>query len=253
MNTPWAAGRFGRKRRRTGVRSALLLVPLLALACDGNRRDIGGGGGNNGVFRPNRDAGPTDGAPRDAGAFNPGRDGGPVADAGTLDGGARDAGFRDAGLGDAGFHDAGFRDAGPPAATVGLSFDGCTADFSGEIVVSYNGSIAVGSVRQSSLTSSLQFDLNGTGTMTLSSRHRIDTGQVVNLVILPTTWTNLSTDSDVITGNAPDPIGGTLVVREYVPSAGRIDVDFVQVTLANTTTGGVCRINGNLRATRLSP
>ncbi|MEQ8276344.1 MAG: hypothetical protein RMA76_25275 [Deltaproteobacteria bacterium] len=235
------------------MRSALLLVPLLALACDGSRRDIGAGGGNNGVFRPNRDAGATDAAARDAGPFDPNRDAGPRPDAGALDAGIRDAGFHDAGFHDAGFHDAGFRDAGPPAATVGLTFDGCAADFSGEIVVSYNGSIAVGSVRQSNLTSSLQFDLNGAQTMVLSSQHRIETGQVVNLVILPTTWTNLSTDSDVITGNAPDPIGGTLVVREYVPSAGRIDVDFVQVTLANTTTGGVCRINGNLRATRLSP
>ena len=63
----------------------------------------------------------------------------------------------------------------------------------------------------------------------------------------------MSTDTDVITGNAPDPVGGTIVVREYVPSAGRVDVDFVGVTLVNVTHSGVCRIDGNARATRISP
>lgn len=240
---------MGAHRRSTGVRSALVVFALLVVACDAPRRGGGGGGGGT-VYRPTRDGGV---ALDDAGVVP--SDGGPASDAGFVDAGfGRDAGSRDAGSAhDAGSRDAGFRDAGPPAATVGLTFNGCAADFGGDLVVSYNGSIAVGSLRSSALTSSLQFDLDGPGTMALSSRHRVDTQQVVNLVILPTTWTNLSTDPNVLSGTAPDPIGGTLVVREYVPSAGRLDIDFLQVTLANTTTGGVCRIDGNLRATRLDP
>lgn len=241
------------------VRLLYVALALSALVACEPARSRGGGGGSNRVFVPG-DGGVSsvDGGAADAGAvdagFVPGRDAGfvPGRDGGF--GPGRDAGFppgRDAGFPPP--RDAGTRDGGPPAGNVGLSFVGCTPDFGGEIVVSYNGSIAIGSVRNHVLTSSLQFDLNGTGTDVLSSQHRIQTGEVINLVIGGTTWTNISTDADVITGNAPDPIGGTLVVTDYAPSAGRIDAVFTNVTLADTQAGSVCRINGTATATRLAP
>ena len=166
------------------------------------------------------------------------------------DAGARD----DAGAGpgsDAGASDAGpgpGADAGAPPAVVGLTFDGCAPDFGGDLVVTANAeSIAVGSLRGGALAASLQLALaEPPGTIALSTRHRVDSGTVINLVI-DSTWTNIARDSGgVLGGSVADPIGGQLVVRAHDRAAARLDVDFVGVTLENPGTGVSCRIDGRL-------
>lgn len=160
---------------------------------------------------------------------------------------------------------AGERDAGPveepdagpveePDASVELTFDGCAPDFSGDVVVVRNASsIAVSSTSGGALTGSVQLALQGErGLLSLSTQHRVDTGAVVN-VIVGTTWTNLARDSGaVLSGEAADPIGGDLNVRTYDEASGRIDVEFIGVTLQNPSTGTVCRIDGRLQTYRLS-
>lgn len=139
----------------------------------------------------------------------------------------------------------------PPAGTVAVNTS-CGADFGGEIVVSFNGSFGVGALRNGfQLVSSLQFDLAGqSGTITLGTQHRIQTGLVVNLVI-GSTWTNLSQDVDVITGAQPDTIGGQLVVHNYQPQAGIVDIDLVNVRLQNASDLSFCTLNGNVSTNRL--
>ena len=56
----------------------------------------------------------------------------------------------------------------------------------------------------------------------------------------------------MLSEGAPDPIGGSLVVRTYDEAAGMIDMDFVGVTLQNPSDGTVCTINGTLETYRLS-
>jgi len=193
-------------------------------------------------------------------------DGGPLADAAiAADGGSigdagppRDAGPRvDAGSVDAGSVDAGSSgvDGGPPAADIDLSFGGgCAPDFSGDVVVVRNASsIAVSATRAGALTGSVQLDLmDAPGTLELSSRHRVDSGSVVN-VITTTTWTNLAMDSaGVLGGTVADPIGGSLQVDTYDEAAGRLDVRFVGVTLQNPSDGSLCTVDGRLETSRLS-
>jgi hypothetical protein len=167
-------------------------------------------------------------------------------DFGPIDASPLDGGFTDGG---------GFGDAAPPpppAGEVNLTAIGCSPDFGGEIVVSYNGSYGVGSLRGGfNLVASLQFDLQGQGgTIALGTRHRIDTGLVVNLVI-GSTWTNLSQDVDVITGVEPDTISGTLVVNSYDPANGVANIDLLNVRLQNASDLSFCTISGNVTTTRL--
>lgn len=178
----------------------------------------------------------------------PGLDGGP--DAMPTDGGGVDASERDSGGVDAGGVDAGGRN----DARVDRTFSGCGPRFDGDVVVVRNSdSIAVSATHGGTLTGSVQLDLmEGTGTYELSTRHRVDSGSVVN-VIVSTTWTNIARDSAaVLSEGAPDPIGGRLVVRAYDEAAGVIDMDFVGVTLQNPSDSSVCRVDGTLETFRLS-
>jgi hypothetical protein len=141
-------------------------------------------------------------------------------------------------------------DSGPPSADVQITTT-CNADFGGDPIVSHNGSIAVGSMRGFSLAASLQFDFRGqTGVIALGTRHRIETGLVVNLV-LQSTWTNLSQDTQVITGMRPDTIGGTLNLRSYDGPRGIMDVELTNVRLQNPSDLSFCTVNGRIRAQRL--
>jgi hypothetical protein len=186
------------------------------------------------------DRSPTRG-PVDAGPgadFGPGFDGGPAFDAGP-----------GADLGGGGV------DAGPPAAEVGLTFGGgCAPSFDGDVVVVRNSeSIAVSSTSGGTLTGSVQLDLDGAGASeTLSSQHRVDTGQVIN-VVTSSTWTNLAMDSGaVLSGEAADPIGGTLTIADYRPDDGVLDITFAGVTLQNPSDGTLCTVDGRLQTFRLS-
>ncbi len=65
-----------------------------------------------------------------------------------------------------------------------MTISGCSIDFGGTVVVSYNGSLGVASVYGGGavLTGSFQFDQLELGAITLSSQHRVDTGVVINMV-----------------------------------------------------------------------
>lgn len=203
--------------------------------------DARGGDGGLGI---EPDAASLDGGPFDDGV----RDGGADRDLG-MSGGADAATPLDAAV-DAAV-DAGVApDSGPPSADLQLSTS-CGADFGGDPIVSHNGSIAVGSLRGFMLAASLQFDFRGqTGVIRLGTRHRIDTGLVVNLVT-QSTWTNLSQDSAVVTGMAPDTIGGTLNLRSYDGPRGIMDVELIDVRLQNPSDRSFCVLNGRVRTTRL--
>lgn len=140
-----------------------------------------------------------------------------------------------------------------PAGSIDVTLDGCTIDFSGNIVVAYNGSLGVASLGNGGgqLTGSFQFDLEGPATFTLSTQQRIDTGTIVNMVDPNQgTWTNI--DPDGATPDGVDSISGVLEVSVWEPGQGRAVLDFDGVTLFNTTTGSVCTIDGRVEATRLS-
>jgi len=202
----------------------LLALPLLIGCDDGRPSELDAGGGV--------DAGPAN------------ADGGGGVDAGGDDvdgGGGIDGG-------------GGGVDGGMPLADVGLTFSGCSPDFGGQtVVVSSSDSIAVTSVRGSTLVGSIQLALEDpVGTVDLSTQHRVDTGTVINLVI-DTSWTNIAMDSaGVLGGTVTDPIGGQLVIRQYDEAAGLVDVQFNAVTLQNPSTGTVCQIDGQLQTFGLS-
>ncbi len=137
--------------------------------------------------------------------------------------------------------------------TIDVTLDGCDVDLGGTVVVSYNGSLGVASVYDggATLTGSFQFELDGAGTMELSTQHRVDTGNVVNMVeIAQGTWTNL--DADSLAGGM-DRIGGTLVINEWDPASGISDIELQSVSLLNVVNGNVCTIDGTIVTTELYP
>lgn len=141
----------------------------------------------------------------------------------------------------------------PGGGTIDVTLDGCAIDFGGTVVVTYNGSLGVASVYDGggTLSGSFQFDLSGTGTMELSSQHRVDTGNVINMVELSAgTWTNL--DADALTGGI-DRIGGTLVVSAWDPAQGVADLELQGVSLLNVVDGSVCTIDGTIVTEELYP
>lgn len=248
-------GRSQPGARSTSVhwsRSACLLL-LLTVGCDSapptNPEDLGPG--DAGIPADAGDLGPLDRGLEDTGAdAGDAKDTGETVDLGDLatpDLAALDLGSLDQG------QDAGASpDAGPPAGEVNLSFTGCQPQFSGDIIVSANGSsLSVGSLQGGLLQASLQFSLGSNrGLMNLSSQHRIATGVVVNLVA-PDTWSNLAQDPRAISGEIPDPISGVLNVRMYDRAAGIAEIDFMQVTLQNVVDEGLCTLDGSLSTSRL--
>ncbi|MEM7160622.1 MAG: hypothetical protein AAF799_47740 [Myxococcota bacterium] len=141
----------------------------------------------------------------------------------------------------------------PGGGTIDVTLSGCDIDFGGTVVVTYNGSLGVASIYDdgATLSGSFQFELDGTGTMQLSTQHRIDTGNVINMVeVAQGTWTNL--DSDALTGE-PDSIGGQLVVNTWDPANGVADLQLDGVSLLNVVNGNVCTINGTIVTDELYP
>lgn len=139
-------------------------------------------------------------------------------------------------------------------ADVDLTFTGCAATFDGELVVLQSmSSVSVTSRSGRFLTGSIDLLLDGqSGELALSSRHRLETGVIINLIISTLeargTWTNMSTDADVLAGLVRDPIGGTLRVHAYDRVSAMMDLTFDGVTLQkHSAEGTVCRIDGRLR------
>ena len=141
----------------------------------------------------------------------------------------------------------------PGGGTIDVTLRGCDVDLGGTVVVTYNGSLGIASVYDdgATLTGSFQFELDGPGTMALSSQHRVDTGNVINMVETSQgTWTNL--DSDALAGS-PDRIGGTLVVNTWDPASGVSDLELQGVSLLNVASGNVCTVDGTIVTTELYP
>jgi hypothetical protein len=89
-----------------------------------------------------------------------------------------------------------------------------------------------------------------TGDIDISTAARISSGVVLNVLdTTSTTFTNLSQDSAVLAGNAPDTISGTLTVRSYNNFTGVMDVTFNNVVLESVRADGFCTLNGTLTTT----
>jgi hypothetical protein len=126
-------------------------------------------------------------------------------------------------------------------ATVSLSFDGCSPDFSANvIVVTNNDSMAV-TRSDYPLEGQIQLHLTSSGTVQISTQERVDTGDVIN-ILDGVVWTNISSAM-------PDPISGTLVIHDYDEAAGVCDLTFTNVVVENVSTHALCTINGSLKTT----
>ncbi len=138
--------------------------------------------------------------------------------------------------------------------SIDVTLTGCDVDFGGTVVVTYNGSLGVASVYDSgaTLSGSFQFDLDGsTGDMELSTQHRIDTNNVVNMVDTGQgTWTNID---GAASGSGVDRISGTLTIDVWDPSEGRAELAFDGVTLVNIVSDTVCTIDGTITTASLYP
>jgi len=174
-------------------------------------------------------------------------------DAGALDSGFMiDGGRPDAAV-DASVPDSAVVDAGEgPSAQVDLTFSGvCSPDFRGDLIVSGDTQLSISSVRDGLIQASLQLDLGAnTGAQIISTRGRLETGLIIN-VLTAQTWTNGSTDTDVISGSAPDPVRGTLLISAFRPEIGVSDVTFVDVVLVSPVDDAKCALSGTIRSVRL--
>ncbi|MCA9673149.1 MAG: hypothetical protein KC503_46470 [Myxococcales bacterium] len=141
---------------------------------------------------------------------------------------------------------------GQSKATVTLTYSGCSASFAGtNHVIVQNDTLTVSSVASGGLSASLQLVLKQTsGTITLSTKHRQQTGTVVNLVTGGTTYTNITFDTAVYTGQKPDPIKGTITINKLSFATGVADVRFSGVTLENVgASHGHCTLDGTVVTT----
>lgn len=130
-------------------------------------------------------------------------------------------------------------------ATVNLTFTGCAPSFTGDLVVASNAdSVAVSTTVPP--ISNLQLALSTTsGAISISTAERVANGDIINLVTMNTTWTNISSAM-------PDPISGSITINAYEEQAGIVDVVFHDVVLENVQDHGLCTINGSLKTTGTS-
>ena len=223
---------------------ATLLFGLGQAACEGGGNAPGGDGG----AATQTDGGGPGPSSSDGGA-GPAADGGPRPDGATRGDAAR---RRDGGASVADQRRAADTGGGPSKAQVQLTYSGCHPSFAGNVYVIHSGGVLTVSAVQGSLTGSLQLDLKGqVGSIALSSKHRQQTGVIVNLID-GTTYTNLTTDTLYYQGKKPDPIGGTLFVKQWQPASGLAEIGFIGVTLENVSTHALCTVNGTLKTTGLT-
>lgn len=131
-------------------------------------------------------------------------------------------------------------------ADVGVTFDGCPADFGGKLMVgATQGAVNVSSLSGSTLTGALQLNLGTlTGTQELSTKHRISSKAVINVVANNAVWTNMAKGG---AKKGKDTIGGTLDIDAFDGATGVADVTFTDVTLQNPADGSICTLNGRLQ------
>lgn len=233
----------------------LALVLLTPIAGCGDDADAGDDLADSGPMTGASTSGVDGGSDPDSGP-GPGTDDGPGDGSGDdSDSGGPPATTTNPTTGSGGSDSGGTGDDGGTmgGGTIDVTLSGCNIDFGGTVVVSYNGSLGVASIYDmgATLSGSFQFDLQSTGAMMLSSQHRVDTGNIINMVdTVQGTWTNL--DADALAGGV-DSISGTLTVNTYNPSAGEADLQFDGVTLMNVVDGSTCTIDGSIVTTELYP
>jgi hypothetical protein len=134
-------------------------------------------------------------------------------------------------------------------------------DLAGPLVVvtsaSEPKSIAVATTRASNFVNITVAITQGAGTYVASSKERVRTGQLINLVANGTTYTNLcipgqscrSTPQNLFEG---DPVTGTYDVAAFNPAAGVLDITFHAVALPSVSGKPTCVIDGQLVTTGVS-
>ena len=133
-------------------------------------------------------------------------------------------------------------------AKMGLTFEGCPVVFEDDAtVVASAGTVGITSISGSTITGNVQMDLGElSGGQRLSSKHRVDSKAVINVMAGTTMWTNMALDAASALGSGDDPIGGTLRIDAFDGSRGVVDVTFSGVTLQNQSDGTLI-IDGRLR------
>lgn len=128
--------------------------------------------------------------------------------------------------------------------SVGLTFSGCSPNFSGPLVAAAgNGSMVIAS-QTAPAQGEVQLHLTETsGTIVLSTMEREQTGDVVN-VIAGSTWTNTRTS-----WGGSDPISGTITIHAYDEDTAKCDLTFHAVTLQNIEDNSICQVDGTLVST----
>lgn len=131
-------------------------------------------------------------------------------------------------------------------ASMGVTFEGCPAAFDGKLNVGATpGTVNVSSISGSTLTGALQLNLGTlTGTQELSTKHRISSKAVINVVANNAVWTNMARGG---VKKGRDPIGGSVDIDAFDGATGVADVTFNNVTLQNPADGTICTLDGRLQ------
>ncbi len=144
------------------------------------------------------------------------------------------------------------------APDVSLRFGGsCAPMFMAPVLVMPSGDTVTLSATQGfriagNMTLGLPPEVVAAGRVDLSTRQRLqDTGgaTVLHLMHDQRMWMNVASEAgEVLTGNAPDPIHGTILIRSFDGERGVMDLTFQNVTLqASDDRQTLCTIDGTLR------
>ncbi len=134
---------------------------------------------------------------------------------------------------------------------IGLTFTGdCQPRFTARVMVTGGAdALSVVSSTIGGITGSLTLMLpNQPGTVQISTRQRMDTQTVINVMQGQQIWTNMTIDvTPVLSGRIPDPVRGSVTITEFDAELARADITFHDVTLQNMQNGGLCTVNGRLQ------
>ncbi len=134
---------------------------------------------------------------------------------------------------------------------IDVTFSGtCTPRFNARrMVTGGGGNVNVMSSNMAGLTGAIYMGFpNGTGTVQLSTQQRMDTQTVINVMVGQAIWTNMTMDVVAVrAGRIPDPVSGTVTVREFDSELARADVTFTNVNLQSVRDGSICTLNGRLQ------
>ncbi|MAQ18915.1 MAG: hypothetical protein CMN30_29475 [Sandaracinus sp.] len=144
------------------------------------------------------------------------------------------------------------------APDVSLRFGGrCAPTFMAPVLVIPSGDTVTLSSTQGfrlagNMTVGLPPEVVAAGRVELSTRQRLqetDGATALHLMHDQRMWMNIAHDAGgVLTGDAPDPVHGTILIRSFDAERGVMDLTFQNVTLqASDDTQTLCTIDGTLR------